>query len=292
MRVCARPATINQEKQIKAPADFDAVVITSPRDVSANTIPFIQALAEKLGLPRFRGHRILFASQIENCDSSAVAAMLTIMRSAQSMGHEFAICNPSPIVRRYLEIYGAATYLEGRVLYSDENGFFQSELLPFVPPYVPADRGRWDIYRRGQVQSMIPTAEGAIDIPPVNLNNYAVAAYREVVHRGGKTRVLARVQKQHEAFLQVRRYNFPPEMAASKLDALHRLHDWYRRKGFDFRGLFLWQHETQPGQLTCVLAFRDRSHFEQFQTLLKVDSDWKPLAAPLGEPQVEFHKLF
>lgn len=279
-------------KDLQPPRDFRAVCITVAREVTAATIPYVHALAESMGLPRFPGHRILHASQVEQCDSSAVAAMMTIMRGAQSMGYEFVVCNPSPIVRRYLEIYGAATYLQGRILYSDDSGFLRTSLMPFVSPYVPAPRGRWDIYENGRVRSLIPAAEGAVDIAPVDLSQYAIPTVREVVHQGGKTRVLARVPKQHEAFLQVSRYRFNNEEAAGKLDMLNRLHDWYRAKGFDFRGLYLWQAEHHPGELTCVLAFRDRAHFDQFQTLLKVDLGWMELAKPLGEPSVEFHRLF
>lgn len=277
---------------IKIPADYSAVVITAPREVSAATIAHIQALADEIGLPRQKGHRVLVAPQVEFCDSSAVAAMLTIMRGAHERGCEFAICNPSPIVRRYLEIYGSAAMASKHILYADDQGFYQTDLMPFVPPYVPAPNGRWDIYERGKVRSMVLTPQGVLNIAPVDLNQYAVPATLETVHKGGVTRRLSRVARQHEGIVVVRRFRFAPEEAASRLDALHKLFDWYKSKGFDFRGVFLWQHEQTPGELTEVLSFRDRAHYDAFKTLLKVDTAWKSLNEKLGNVQPEIHMQF
>jgi anti-anti-sigma factor len=278
--------------QIKVPADFNAVVITAPREVSAATIAHIQATAEKLGLPRTRGHRILFASQVEFCDSSAVAAMMGIMQSAHQHEQEFVVCNPSPIVRRYLEIYGASSMIAGHILYANEQGFYETKLMPFVPPYVPALEGRWDIYTAGKVKSFVLKAEGAIDIPPVDLNQYAIPTVREVVRKSGQSRILSRVPRVHEGLVVVRRFQFSPEEAMSRLDSLHKLLDWYKGKGFDFRGVFLWQDETNHGQFTEVLSFRDRAHYDAFKTLLKVDTAWKDLNAKLGNVLPEIHMQF
>jgi anti-anti-sigma factor len=278
--------------QIKVPADFNAVVITSPSEVSSATVAHIQATAEKLGLPRQRGHRILFASQVEYCDSSAVAAMMGIMQRAHQHGHEFVVCNPSPIVRRYLEIYGASSMIAGHILYANDQGFYETKLMPFVPPYVPALDGRWDIYTNGKVKSFVLTAEGAVDTPPVDLNQYAIPTIREVVRKSGKSRIMSRVPRVHEGLVVVRRFKFAPEEAATKLDVLHKLLDWYKSKGFDFRGVFLWQSEANHGEFSEVLSFRDRSHYDAFKTLLKVDTSWKDLNAKLGNVQPEIHMQF
>lgn len=277
---------------VAIPPDYDAVVITAPREVLASTIGLIQTLAEQIGLHRQRGHRVLFAPQVESCDSSAVAAMLRIMHGAHERGCEFAICNPSPIVRRYLEIYGGTTDLARHILYADERGMYRSPLMPFVPPYVPAPNGRWDVYERGKVRSMVPTPQGVVHVAPVDLSQYAVPAQVEVVNKGGITRRLVRVPRQHEGIVVVRRFKFAPDVAPAKLDALHKLLDWYKSKGFDFRGVFVWQHENAPGELTEVLSFRDRAHYDSFKTLLKVDDSWRPLNDRLGNVQPEVHTQF
>ncbi len=277
---------------VTVPAGYNAVVITAPPEVSAATIAHIQALAEEIGLPRQKGHRVLVASQVEFCDSSAVAAMMRIMNGAHEMNYEFAICNPSPIVRRYLEIYGTAAMLSRHILYANEKGFYETDLMPFVPPYVPALEGRWDIYTNGKVKSLVPTPQGVRAIPPVDLNQYAIPTVREVVRQSGKSRILSRVPRTHEGIVVVRRFKFAPEEAAPKLDVLHKLLDWYKGKGFDFRGIFLWQNEADHGEFSEVLSFRDRSHYDAFKTLLKVDTSWKELNAKLGNVQPEIHMQF
>lgn len=291
-RAARLPPTVDMPPAIKIPSDYNAVVITVPREVSAATIAHIEALAEEIGLPRQRGHRILMASQVEFCDSSAVAAMMAIMRGAHDRGCEFAICNPAPIVRRYLEIYGSHALFSKHILYADDQGGYRTELMPFVPPYVPAPEGRWDVYENGKVRSMVPTARGVVKVAPVDLAQYALPATLEVVHKGGVTRRLSRVPRQHEGIVVVRRFRFAPDVAASKLDALHKLFDWYKSKGFDFRGVFLWQHEQTPGELTEVLSFKDRAHYDAFKTLLKVDTSWKTLNDPLGNVHPEVHMQF
>ena len=40
------------------------------------------------------------------------------------------------------------------------------------------------------------------------------------------------------------------------------------------------------------MTFRDRLHFDQFQTLLKIDSDWKKIEAPMEHLEEEFYYVY
>ena len=78
----------------------------------------------------------------------------------------------------------------------------------------------------------------------------------------------------------------------AKFRQLHALHAWFRRKGFDFLAIELWASDVPAGRVTEKITFRDRPHFEQFVTLLKIDESWQELAAGNESAEEEYYYLY
>jgi anti-anti-sigma regulatory factor len=271
------------------PTDFNAVVMTPPARVDKDVVPKLLAAAEAAGLPDFKGHRILHLHQVEQIDSSAVAGLMTIVEAARHHGMEFVACDPPPILRSYLEIYGAEHLIDGRVLSSAADGTYQTDLLPFVPPFVPHPPGRMDIYRSGKVRSYEPERGDLRELPAVDLNRHppkapARASLMQVATPEGE-----RTELGASAYVWLRRHMCGCDATHTTFRALYELHRWYAHKGFDFGGVELWASDVPAGMVTERLTFRDRSHLQQFHTLLKIDSSWKQIGAPTEHIEEEYY---
>lgn len=276
---------------IRIPADFRAVVTTPPARVDNSTLPLLDHYANTLKLADFDGHRILHLHQVEQIDSAAVASLLNIIRSAQRHGRQFLMCDPPPIMRSYLELYGAEGAVEGRVLSSASDGTYESDLLSFVPPFVPNAAGRMDIYEGGKVRSYEFGGKALKEIAPVDLTRHPpkprARAHRMEVRDGEQRRELSA-----KGFVHVRKHNCGCDATHSTFSKLHALHGWFRAKGFDFNDLEIWASDIPTGMVTEKMTFRDRLHWEQFQTLLKIDSAWEKIGAPMEHLEEEYYYAY
>ena len=277
---------------IRVPTDFRAVVMTPPSRVDSKVVPMLQSFAKDLKLDDFDGHRIMHLHQVEFIDSSAVVGLLDIVKLAEKHGKQFVMCDPPPIVRSYLELYGAQEAVAGRVLSSANDGTYSSPLLDFIPPFVPNPNGRMDIYSAGKPRSFEFGAKALKEVSAVTLINHPPKAptranRMEVQDPNGRTVVAA------GGYVYVRKHNCGCDATHVTFDKLHRLHLWVRAKGFDFRDeIELWASDVPAGVVMEKMTFRDRLHYEQFQTLLKIDSGWKTIEAPSENTEEEFYYAY
>lgn len=273
---------------ISVPADFRGLVLTLPAHMGAEATARLLQLTDDADLEKFHGHRILHLHQVERLDSSAVAALVDMVQRVRRMGYEVALCEPPPVVRSYLDIYGASALVEGSVLSSYADGTYESDLVPFVPPFVPEPRGRIDLYESGKVRSFLVGDHELIPIPPVRLENFPPKAVaRASVMAVGEGQKLLELKA--GTFVWIRRHMCGCNSEHTTFARIHDLHRWYRRKGFDFVALELWASDEPAGIVTEKLAFRDRRHFGQFETLLKVDDGWQQLDRPEAEFLDEYY---
>ena len=276
---------------ISIPTGLRAGGTTPPSGVDSALVPRIQKYVKQNKLSDFDGHRILHMHQVEQVDSSAVAALLDLIKVAEKHGKQFLMCDPPPIVRSYLEIYGADHAVEGRVLSSANDGTYHSVAVPFVPPFVPNANGRLDIYEGGKVRSYEMAERELKEIAPVDLNSHPAkaptrASKMEVHEEGGRAEIKA------SGYVHVRKHNCGCGATHTTFDRLHQLHGWFRAKGFDFKNIELWASDMPAGMVTEKMTFRDRLHYDQFQTLLKIDSGWKAIEAPMEHLEEEFYYVY
>jgi anti-anti-sigma regulatory factor len=274
---------------ITIPRDFNAVVLTPPSRVDKDVVPRLLAAADAVGLATFKGHRILHLHQVEHLDSSAVAGLMRIVEAARKHGMEFVACDPPPILRSYLEIYGAEHLIEDRVLSSAADGTYETDLIPFVPPFVPHPQGRLDIYRNGKISSYEPASGDLRELPPVDLSTHPPKAPTRASRMAVQDPAGERAELNASGYVWLRRHNCGCDATHKTFRSLHELHRWYAHKGFDFGGVELWASDIPAGMVTERLTFRDRSHLEQFRTLLKIDRSWKEIGAPTEHIEEEYY---
>lgn len=277
---------------IRIPSDFAAVVFTPPARVDHDTVSALIEATESAGISKIKGHRILHMHQVEYIDSAAIAGLMRIAEIAAAHGAEFIACDPPPIVNSYLEIYGAEKMLSGHVLSSAQDGTYTSDLLPFVPPFVPHPLPRYDVYGKGKIQSFELRGDALHEIAPVDLSKHppkppARASRMAVRDERGKQAELGAA-----GYVLLRRHNCGCDATHSAFARLNDLHRWYRGKGFDFVGLELWAGDEPAGSVSERLTFRDRLHFDQFRTLLKIDGEWKEFTDPAVEVHEEKHFVY
>ncbi|MBX3474016.1 MAG: STAS domain-containing protein [Planctomycetes bacterium] len=276
---------------IEIPKDFRGLVVTLPADMGAGGTARLQQFTDDADLELFRGHRILHLHQVERLDSSAVAALVELVRRTRDMGFEIALCEPPPVVRSYLDIYGASALLEGSVLSSFSDGTYESELVPFVPPFVPEPRGRIDVYEKGAVKSYVIGQDDLVEVAPVRLENFPPkAAARAAVMAVGSGSDVKELKA--GTFVWVRRHLCGCSTEHVTFSRIHRLHSWYRRKGFDFVALELLASDQPAGIVTERIGFRDRRHYGQFETLLKVDDTWKEFSVDSESLEDEYYYMY
>jgi len=276
---------------VKVPSDFNAIVMTPPARVDNAVMPIIQQFVKQYKLTDFDGHRIIHMHQVEQIDSSAVAALIDLVGKADKARRLFLMCDPPPIVRTYLDVYGAGHLMDGRVLSSANDGTYQTELLKFVPPFVPEPKGRFDLYTSGKVQSWSIGSRGIEEVTPVDLSTFPpkapTRAHLMGVHKGEKLAELKAT-----GYVHVRKHLCGCDHTHVTFDKLHQLHAWFRNKGFDFQAIELWASDIPAGLVTERMTFRDRMHYDQFQTLLKVDSAWEKIEAPMEDLEEEFYWVY
>lgn len=276
---------------IAIPRDFRGIVLTLPANMGAEGTARLQQLTDNADLSKFKGHRVLHLHQVERLDSSAIAALVEIVQRVRRMGYEVALCEPPPVVRSYLDIYGASALIEGSILSSYSDGTYESDLVPFVPPFVPEPRGRLDVYEGGKVRSLLVGRDELIETTPVDLSRHPPkAAARAGVMAVGTGSDLQELKAGN--YVWVRRHMCGCDSEHSTFARIHSLHRWYRKKGFDFVALELWASDNPAGIVTERLAFQDRSHHGRFEALLKIDSSWKEIAGPETEKQDEYYYLY
>jgi anti-anti-sigma regulatory factor len=277
---------------IRIPKDFEAVVFTPPSRVDHDLVSSLMNAVDNAGLPGVRGHRILHMQQVEHIDSAAIVGLMRIAEIAASHGTQFIACDPPPIVRSYLEIYGASYLLEGNVLSAGEDGSYVCDRLSFIPPFVPSAKPRFDVYRDGRVNSFELDRHGLREVAPVDFNRRVTrakgrATQMVIAAKSGDLKELSA-----QGYVLIRRHACGCDATHSAFAQLHTLHDWYRRKGFDFVGIELLASDEPAGVVTERMTFRDRLHLDQFKALLKVDQAWKRLPAPVAEVHEETHYLY
>lgn len=276
---------------IKIPADFQAVVFTAPVQMNASTMSDLVKAIEKSGLPSIPGDRILHLHQVETMDASTVVTLINLIESVEKRGNHVVLCDPPPIVRSYLEFYGVGKLLTDRVLSSQDDGVYEPGLLPFVPPFVPNPKGRFDMYDKGAVKSFLLDGGKLTPMATVDLNTHARrapsrASRMQVLHDGQPEVVAAK------GYVLLRRHECGCDNTHATFRQLHTLHDWLRRKGFDFVAIELWASDVPAGRVTEKLTFRDRPHYEQFVTLLKIDQAWQGIAPENDVAEEEYYYLY
>ncbi len=273
---------------IVIPSDFQAVVFTAPAQMNATTIADLTRAIERAELPNIPGDRILHLHQVESMDASTVVTLIDLVKKVESRGSRVLLCDPPPLVRSYLEFYGVGELMRDRVLSSEPDGTYLPGLLSFVPPFVPHGKGRFDIYERGRVKSFELAADKLSPIAAVDLAKHTPRA----PSRASKMQVLQQGQPQVLAsggYVLLRRHDCGCDATHAKFRQLHALHTWFRRKGFDFLAIELWASDVPAGRVTEKITFRDRPHFEQFVTLLKIDESWQELAAGNESAEEEYY---
>lgn len=276
---------------IQIPRDFRGVVVTLPSDMGATGTSRLVQLADGADIEKFKGHRILHLHQVERLDSSAIATLVELVQRVRQSGYEVALCEPPPVVRSYLDIYGTSGLLEGCVLSSFNDGTYESELVPFVPPFVPEPKGRMDLYEGGKVKSFLFGTDGLVETKPVQLAAHPPKApARAAVMAVGTGKELEELKAGN--YVWVRRHMCGCSAEHVTFSRIHQLHRWYRKKGFDFVALELWASDHPAGIVTERLVFRDRGHHGQFETMLKVDDTWKELERKETEFHDEYNYLY
>ncbi len=276
--------------ELEIPKDFRGIVVTLPPDLGTAGIVQLQRLVEDAQLDDFKGHRILHLHQVKRLDSAAVATLVDMVDRVRKQGYEVALCEPPPVVRSYLDIYGANRLLQGSVLSSYSDGTYESELVPFVPPFVPEPKGRIDVYAGGKVRSFLMGKE----LSPTSAVNLAghprktIARASTMAVKNGESAESIK-ELTAASFVLERRHMCGCSATHSTFDSIYKLHQWYRGKGFDFVSLELLASDEPAGIVTERLAFRDRGHHGQFETLLKIDTSWNQMARQGHEQQDEFY---
>ncbi len=160
---------------VAVPDNFNAVVLTFSERVDAATLPALRAAADRSGVPEINAHRILHARQVTQIDSSAVAGLFDLIAQVAKGGFEVILCDPPPALQRYLEIYRTQEALKNRVCFADADGRHHCPLVDFIPPFVPAPKGRVDIYRQGRAQSFSFGRHELEPAPTVDLGKAVLA---------------------------------------------------------------------------------------------------------------------
>ncbi|MCC6575652.1 MAG: hypothetical protein IT462_17870 [Planctomycetes bacterium] len=155
--------------KVEVPRDFSAVVVTLPARADAATLPVMRAAAERFGVRDIHAHRIIHARQIEQLDSSSLATLFDLIEEVGKSGHEVIICDPPPALQKYIEVYHAQSALCKNFSLVDARGRHESKLIDFIPPFVPAPKGRVDIYTRGELKSFGFGPSELTPAPAVNL---------------------------------------------------------------------------------------------------------------------------
>lgn len=144
------------------PSDFSAVVVTPPPDVSSSALDDLLDNAKELmaELAQFPAHRVIFARQIVNADSSTVAILMDLARRATEHNCKFVICDPPAVLDNYLDIYLPGDDRSQCIFYTDRDAACDCP-VPWLPAFQPNKRGSIDIWKDGHWHaSYVWTHEG------------------------------------------------------------------------------------------------------------------------------------
>ncbi|MDC1141977.1 STAS domain-containing protein [Planctomycetota bacterium] len=275
---------------VDIPSSFNAVVLTAPPVLTKETIPGFLEMLNADDIQNISGDRIFHFHQVEDVDSAAVAELVTVVNKVARRGQKMVICEPPPIVRSLLKLYGLSDALKDMLLSSSQDGTYNSPLIPFVPPFVPEPVGRLDIYREGKVQSFKFGGSKLIEMEPVNLSDHPSKARTRansmIVHDEDDHKEIKSI-----GYVLLRDHACGCDHTHAKFDSIYNLHGWYRKKGFDFLDLKLWASDKPAGHIVEEITFRSPDHFQQFSTMLKIDESWKKIM-PEGSPDDEFYYVY
>ena len=276
----------------RIPDGFSALCYTHSPVADASYIARHVEQTGHLGLNDLDTDRIVYANHIEKLDAALVARFVNGAERAQRQGRELLICDPPPIFRSYLEVYGHKGLLDGRVLVADENGRYTSDLVEFVPPFVPDSVGRIDVYEDGTHRSYRYGQRHLEEIEPVDLTRYVRKVTPAVSSMAVTGAAGEREAMEAKAYVHLRRYNCSCSVTHSTFDKLHTLQKWARAKGFDFVDMELMAGEQPSETITYRTEYRDRQHYDQYQTLLKIDTSWQKIVEGVGAFEDEFHYTY
>ena len=150
------------KNETSCPRDYCAVVVTAPADVEKFALDDLLTHAHAImdELKNFAGHRVIFADQVRQADSSTVATLLELARRAYDHGCRFVICNPPKVLDGYLDIYLPGDDRSQCIFYTDRDDPAVCP-VPWLPPFKPSANGRIDIWKNGQWHaSYVWTHEG------------------------------------------------------------------------------------------------------------------------------------
>ncbi|MCB9933171.1 MAG: hypothetical protein H6841_07105 [Planctomycetes bacterium] len=143
------------------PVGFRAVVITAPARVDKYSLDdMLEGAADVMRkLREFAGHRIIFAGQITQADSSTVATLLDLSSRARKFGHEFVIVDPPKVLDNFLDIYLPGDDGSQHIFYSGKDDPAVCP-VPWLPRFRPAAEGRVDVYDGSLIASYRWTQHG------------------------------------------------------------------------------------------------------------------------------------
>lgn len=262
---------------VKIPSDFHAVVLTAPPVLTRDTLPKFLAMVESSGAKDSTGNRIFHFHQVEDVDSAAVAQLVSVIENLSSRGLKLIICDPPPMVRSLFKIYGLTEKMNEIIVGSSKDGTYKYDGKNFLPPFVPEPTGRIDIYKNGKAKSFHLGGKRVIPVDPVDLSTHPAKAPARA-----KSMMVQVDDKQEEelkskAYVLLRNHACGCDHTHAIFGSIYNLHNWYREKGFDFIDLKLWASDEPAGYIVEEVTFRDRQHFNQFNTMLKIDSSWEKL---------------
>lgn len=246
--------------QTKVPQGFTAVVFTMPHEIDSDSVPRLKRLAKDFGVENLPGMRVFHCAQVREVDSAAVAELLETIKEVEQRSGEVFVCDPPRLLLNYFDLYDVESMLEKRIVVADDDGQYRGHGADFLPPFVPHEKGRVDVWNEGKVESYEYGADSLVKVAPVNFKDtrrvYAEAP-SIVVEKTEKreTSVMAR------AFALVRRYRNEPDPVVG---ALRKLHKWYRLNAEGISQVSIWVDEADPNQVSEHIVFRDKRAFEGF----------------------------
>lgn len=277
---------------LKIPDGYTAICNTVPAAMDSSWVPKLMAQIKEISLPDLKADRMLYANQITRVDSAAVAALMFMAEVAHGHGKEFLVCDPPPIMRSFLEVYGRLDLIEGRVLVAFADGRYESDRIGFVPPFVPDPAGRIDIYEDGVARSYRYGERHIEEIDPVDLSTHPAKASPAVSAMAVTGAAGERKAMEAKAYVHLRRYHCSCSVTHSTFEKLHNLQQWAKAKGFDFVDMELLAGEQPPGTITYRTQYRDKQHYDQYQILLKIDTSWQEIVEGVGAYEDEFHYVY
>lgn len=158
--------TAHLPKEFRASLKAGLIVITAAKVSNSASIPIAARELRWLGFDDANADLVIHARQIEKCDSAMVAGLIYLCATTLKQGREFLICDPSPILRGFLDIYSSGSDIKERIVHAIE-GEYGSDRIPTIPPFIASPMGRVDIVATNETHSFEFDMENRlVAVPP------------------------------------------------------------------------------------------------------------------------------